>query len=137
MCMFVFICICLYTYTHRLPRQLSGKESACQCRRPQRHGFGPWVRKIPWVWKQQPTPVFLPGESHGQRSLVGSSPQVNKELNMTQHVHMSTHACTRAHTHTHTTGSFILLFRYKKDTKQGITSEDWQILCPQVNCQES
>ena len=34
-----------------------------------RHGFGPWVRKIPWRRKWLPTPVFLPGESHGQRSL--------------------------------------------------------------------
>ena len=33
-------------------------------------GFNPWVRKIPWRWQWQPTPVFLPGESHGQRSLV-------------------------------------------------------------------
>ena len=46
-----------------------------QCRR---HGrsreFSPWVEKIPWRRKWQPTPVFLPGESHGQRSLVGYSP---------------------------------------------------------------
>ena len=39
-----------------------------QCRRPE---FNPWVRKIPW----QPTLVFLPGKSHGQRSLVGYSPR--------------------------------------------------------------
>ena len=36
------------------------------------HGFEPWVRKIPWRRKWQPTPVFLLGESHGQRSLVGT-----------------------------------------------------------------
>ena len=36
--------------------------------------FGPWVRKISWRRKGQPTAVFLPGESHGQRSLVGYSP---------------------------------------------------------------
>ena len=48
--------------------QPAGKESACQCRRP---GFDPWVGKIPWRRKWQPTPVFLPGESHGQRSLAG------------------------------------------------------------------
>ena len=42
-----------------LPWWLSGKESACQCRRP---WFDPWVRKIPWGGKWQPTPVFLPGE---------------------------------------------------------------------------
>ena len=54
-----------------LPWWLSGKETACQCKRP---GFDPWVRKIPWKRKWQPTPVFLPGEFHGQRSLVGYSP---------------------------------------------------------------
>ena len=36
-------------------------------------GFYPWVGKIPWRRKWQPTPVFLPGKSHGQRSLVGYS----------------------------------------------------------------
>ena len=55
----------------RLPRWLSGKESACQCRRC---GFNPWVWKIPWSRKWQPTPVFLPGKFHGQRSLVDYSP---------------------------------------------------------------
>ena len=49
-----------------------GSESVClQFRRP---GFNPWVRKIPWRRKWQPSPVFLPGESHGRRSLVGRSP---------------------------------------------------------------
>ena len=42
-----------------------------QCKRP---GFDPWVRKIPWRRVRQPTPVSLPGESHGQRSLAGCSP---------------------------------------------------------------
>ena len=46
------------------------KEPASQCRR---HRFDPWVRKIPWRRAWQPTPVFLPGESHGQRSPVGYS----------------------------------------------------------------
>ena len=54
-----------------LPWWLSSKESACQCRR---HRFNPWVRKIPWRRKRQPTSVFLPGDSHGQRSLVSYSP---------------------------------------------------------------
>ena len=52
------------------PRWLSGKEFACQC---ERCGFSPWVRKIPWRRKWQPTPVFLPGKSHGQRRLTGYS----------------------------------------------------------------
>ena len=37
-------------------------------------GFNPWVGKIPWSKAWQPTPLFLPGESHGQRSLGGYSP---------------------------------------------------------------
>ena len=61
--------ILTYIYkTKGLSQWLSGKESACQCRR---HKFDPWVRKIPWRRKWQPTPVFLPGKSHRQRSLVG------------------------------------------------------------------
>ena len=54
-----------------LPRWLSSKEFTCQCRR---HGFNPWVGNIAWRRKRQPTPVFLPGKSHGQRSLAGCSP---------------------------------------------------------------
>ena len=45
----------------------------------QETGFDPWVGKIPWRREWQPTPVFLPGESHGQRSLVGYSPWALKE----------------------------------------------------------
>ena len=56
---------------YRLPWWLRSKEPACQCRR---HGFDPWVRKIPRGRKWEPIPVFLPGKSHGQRSLVGYSP---------------------------------------------------------------
>ena len=59
-----------------------GKEPICQCRRCKTHGLDPRVRKIPWRRAQQPTPVFLPGESHGQRSLVSFSPQGCKELVM-------------------------------------------------------
>ena len=46
--------------------------------------FDPWVRKIPWRGVWQPTPVFLPGKSHGQRSLVGYSPWGHKGLAMTE-----------------------------------------------------
>ena len=55
----------------QLPRWCTGKESVCQGGRCKRHGFNPWVRKIPWRSKWQPSPVFLSGESHGQRSLAG------------------------------------------------------------------
>ena len=52
------------------------KNLPAQCRR---HRFDPWVRKMPWRRAWQPTPVFLPGESHGQRSLAGYSPWDHKE----------------------------------------------------------
>ena len=55
------------------PGGASGKELACQGRRQMRHWFDPWVGKILWRREWQPTPVFLPGESHGQRSLVRKS----------------------------------------------------------------
>ena len=58
-----------------LPRWLSGEESACQWRRC---GFEPWGGKIPWSREWHSTPVFLPGKSHGQRSLVGCSPWNHK-----------------------------------------------------------
>ena len=50
------------------------RESTCQHRTRRRRGFDPWVGKIPWKRTWQPTPVFLPGKSHGQRSLVDYSP---------------------------------------------------------------
>ena len=53
------------------PWWFSGKETACQCRRCR---FNLWVRKIPRRRDWLPTPAFLPGKSHGQRSLVGYSP---------------------------------------------------------------
>ena len=46
--------------------------------------FDPWVEKSPWRRKPQPTPVFLPGEFHGQRSLAGYSPWGRKESDMTE-----------------------------------------------------
>ena len=50
------------------PGGANGKERYCQCRRHKRRQFNPWVGKIPWRRAQQPTLVFLPGESHGQRA---------------------------------------------------------------------
>ena len=67
-----------------LPWWLSSKESACNagdtCRRP---GFNPRLRKIHWSRKWQPTPVFLLGEFHGQRSLAGYSLWGSKESDAT------------------------------------------------------
>ena len=74
------------------PGGSSGKESACHC---WRCGLDPWVGKIPWRRKWQPTPVFLPGEFHGQRSLAGYSPWGHKESDTTEPLSMQTH------THSH------------------------------------
>ena len=52
--------------------------------RDKRRGFNPWVRKMPWRRAQQPPPVFLPGESHGQRNLVGYSLLGDKESDITE-----------------------------------------------------
>ena len=73
---------------------LVGKESACQCRRPRRCGFDPWVGKIPWRRKWQPTPVFLSRESCGERSLLGHSPWDCKELGM---IEVTENTCSRIH----------------------------------------
>ena len=74
---FIYMCI--------PPRWHSGKQSSCQCRRHRRRGFNPRVRKIPWRRKWQPTPMFLPGKSHGQRRRVDYSPWDHKELDTTEH----------------------------------------------------
>ena len=62
----------------------SRKESACQCRRHRRRGFDPQVRKIPWRWKWQPTPVFLPRKSNGQKSQGRVQSTGSQELDTTQ-----------------------------------------------------
>ena len=66
------------------PGGTTGKEPACQCRRHMTLRFDPWIGKIPWRGGRQPTPVLLPRESHGQRSLVGHSPRGHKELDTTE-----------------------------------------------------
>ena len=79
-------------------RWLSGKESACQRRK---HACDPWVGKIPWRWKWQPTPVFLPGKFHGYRSLVGYSSLGCKESTTSEYMHTRTRTLACTHTHTH------------------------------------
>ena len=84
------------------PGGARGKEPACQFRRHKT-----WVpslgRKIPWRRAWQPTPIFLPGESHGQRSLAGYSPQVCKEADTVE-------ATEPAHIHARNTESHEKLF---------------------------
>ena len=67
------------------PGGLRACNSVClQCGRP---GFDPWVGKIPWRRKWQPTPVLLPGKFHGPRSLVGYSPWGHKQLDTPERLH--------------------------------------------------
>ena len=63
--------VCIYIIYMGFPGSSGGKESAR------------YVRKIPWRREWQPTPIFFPGKSHGQRSLVGYSPWGRKELDTT------------------------------------------------------
>ena len=64
------------------PGAASGKEPIGQCRRHKRWQFNPWVGKIPWRRAWQPTLVFLPGESHGQRSLTTGFTHARKLQNV-------------------------------------------------------
>ena len=67
----LYLSLCVYlTCSYGLPRWFSGKESTCQCRRPR---FNLWTRMIPWRRAWLPAPLFLPGESYGQRNLAGCS----------------------------------------------------------------
>ena len=74
------------THIQGFPGGSDGKESAYQCRRP---GFDPWVGTIPWRGEWQPTPVFLPGESHGWKSLGSYSPRSHKESDTTEQLTFS------------------------------------------------
>ena len=94
-----------------------GKESACQCRRHKRCIFSPWVGKIPWSKKWQPTVVFLPGKFHGQSSQAGYSPQGHKESDTNEQTER-----THTHTHTHTHVSSCLFFLL------------WVCCCAQTYC---
>ena len=68
-----------------------GKGFTCQFRRLKRHRFNLWVRSIPWSRKWQPTPVFLPGEFHGQRRLADYNPWGHKESDMTEWLNIQRH----------------------------------------------
>ena len=76
----------LYMHSHSedFPGGSDGKSVCLQWGRPR---FDPWVGKIPWRRKWQPTPVFLPGKSHGWRSLIDYSPWGRKGSDMPERLH--------------------------------------------------
>ena len=85
-----------YVSHSHFPSGTNGKETTCQCRRHNRNRFDPWVRKISWRRKWKPTPVFLPGESHGQKSLGGlrSTGSQRVGYNWSDLAHTRMHRCT-------------------------------------------
>ena len=101
----------------------SGKEPACQCRRHKRHGFNSWVGKIPQRRAREPTPVFLPGESCGQRSLAGYCPWSHKESDMTERLNK--------HSLSYSAGQIFTLSRYKfqQQRKMWKTLREFRITC--------
>ena len=71
----------------------SSQVPTCPRRRRRRHRVSPWVGQIPWSREWQPTPVFLPGKFHGQRSLAGYSTGSYKELDTTEYTHLPPSLC--------------------------------------------
>ena len=96
------------------PGGASGKEPTCQCRRCKRCGFDRWLGKIPWRSIWHPTPVFLPGESHGRRSLAGCSPLGCKESDTTE---------ATQHTYTH----------LQTDNQFSSVAQSYPTLCDPMN----
>ena len=115
------------------PGGTSGKEPGCQCRRHKRHGFDPWVRKVPSSRKWQLALVYLPGKFHGQRSLAGYSPRGCNESDRTEWP--STHA------HNIQNRCLLLLLppllpsqlKFPKATSVTVWSKDFLILPIQEN----
>ena len=97
-------------YYYGLPSWLRQWIICLQYRRP---GFDPWVGKIPWRRKWLPTPAFLPGEFHGQWSLVGYSPWGHKELDMLEWL------STYAHTILITLFWYFFMFWHTRSLKTG------------------
>ena len=88
-------CVLKINYCLNFPGGSDGKSVCLQYGRP---GFNPWIRKILWRRKWQPTPVLLPGKSHGWRSVVCYSPRGRKESDMTERLHFTLQVIIPANT---------------------------------------
>ena len=104
------------------PGGTSGKESAWQCRRHRRCRFDPWVRKILWRRKWQPTPVFFAKKSNGQRNLVGYNPKGCKESNTTERL-----SAFRNAYHTVISSSHPVLAKWKKTYNVVSTTNEFTV----------
>ena len=122
-------CIYVFELQFYLPWWLIRIESSYQCRRGM---FDPWIKKMPWRRKWQPTPVFLPGKSHGQKSLVRYSPwglKVIHDLATKQQtvprngiaITLFLEDVVHKHTHTHTK----ILLKHKKEWNDAFCPVTW------------
>ena len=82
------------------PGGSSSKEFSFQCKTHKRCRLDPWVIKITWRRKEQPTPIFLPEKPHGQGDLVGYGLKGHKESDMTEHLAMALHTNMYIYTYT-------------------------------------
>ena len=94
------------------PGGASDKESTCRGRRCKKPGFDPWVGKIPWNRKWQPTAVFLLGKFHGKRSLVVYSPWGCKESDTTEQLNTHTQCLSNEARACTERSVFLALFIY-------------------------
>ena len=119
-------------HSQGFPGGTCGEEPTCQCRRQKRRGFDPWVGKIPWKRAWQPTPGFLPGESHGQRCLAGCSPWGREELDTTEVTENATHM---SFVHMRVLGNRPGLNAVDSTNKQQLGVWGPLVLVPQRPCQ--
>ena len=86
-----------FAHAHPSWCSLVAQTVKCLCLQCGRPGFDPWVRKILWRGKWQPTPVLLPGKSHGRRSMIGYSPWGRRESDKIEWLHFTLHGATLMH----------------------------------------
>ena len=103
--------------------------------------FDPWVRKIPWRREWQPTPVFLPGECHGQKSLVGCRPWGRKESDMTEGLTLSLLTCIRSIQSEGSESTNVILrncFKFSNSAVKGseplLASQSCLTFCDPLDC---
>ena len=100
------------------PGGTTGREPICQCRRHKGCRFDPWIGKISWRRAWQPTPVFLPREFYGQKSLVGYSPWDGKESDTIEQLNPAQHrlSCSMAYGILLSQGLNLCLLHWQADS---------------------
>ena len=106
------------SFSHMVKNPSANAGNKKRCR------LDPWVRKIPWSRKWQPTPIFLPGESHGQRSLVGYIPWGHKELDM---IEVTYHSLTCGGVNIPNQCSGLTVFSLEKAMAPHFSTLAWKI----------